>query len=109
MARAVAEWQGLDGGTIRIVSLSEQITAAEMQESIGRMQHETRDKHVPDRVPPNTRVAMTKDGDTPFLMTMMLGDQQIGAATRTVSASVFQALRAMGAAMRQYLDGHSSA
>jgi hypothetical protein len=106
MARAVAKWQGPHGGTIRIVSLSEQIHAAEMQESIGCMQHDTCDKHLPDRVPPNTRIAVTKDGDTPFLMTIMLGDKQIGAATWNASASLLQAFREMGAVMHQYLAGH---
>jgi hypothetical protein len=88
--------------------LSEQIPAEDMQESIGCMQHDPGDKHLPDRVPPNTRVAVTKDGDTPFMMTMMLGDTQIGAATRNASASLFQAFREMGAVMHQYLAGHYS-
>jgi hypothetical protein len=108
MTRAVAEWQGPQGGIIRIVYLSEQISAEEMQESIVSMQHDPLNNHWPDRVPPNTRIAMTKDGDTPFLMTIVLGEQQIGAATRNASASLFQAFQEMGAVMRHYLDGHSS-
>jgi hypothetical protein len=77
-----------------------------MQESIAFMQADATDKHLPDRVPPQTRIAVTKDADTPFLMTMMFGETKIGAATQNVSASLVQAFREMGEVMRHYLAGH---